>query len=587
MSKGQATTARVRLRHMGALLRAHRRLLAAAVAAGILNQLLIIVAAGVGAYLVGLVATGADRDQLWPWFWLLVALIVPRAALPWLESLLAHAMAFRALADVRDRVQDTFARVAPAGLDKARSGSLATTAVADVEALELFFAHTLSPLVVALTVPFTTLAVLGVFHPLLPLVLVPVLLAVATVPVWLARRAREQGETVKDAAAEVAAEVVDAVQGQRELAVFAAGERHRGRVARAAARLVGAQRAHAGRAGVEKAAVDTLVTAGMLAVLVASAWLTATARMPAAAFPVAVVLAAFSFAPVSTVAEVAKELNLAAAASTRIIRLLATPDPVPDHGAADAAMPAASDVAFHDVSFGYQPGGRPAIRDVTFDIPAGTSVALVGHSGAGKSTTAHVLLRFREPQAGRISIGGVDLRDLPVDQVRELVALVPQDPYLFHGSVRDNLLLARPDATDADLVAASRAAGAHEFVTALPDGYDTTVGERGARLSGGQRQRVALARALLTDAPVLVLDEPVSNLDAETERVLAEAMTGIIRGRTTLIIAHRLSTIRTADRIVVLHDGRVVQQGRHEDLVAGGGHYAELVAAQLTPTRPG
>ena len=233
------------------------------------------------------------------------------------------------------------------------------------------------------------------------------------------------------------------------------------------------------------------------------------------------------------------------------------------------------------MSFRYRPSEPPdALGSVSFGVAPGETVALVGHSGAGKSTSAHLLLRFWDVTGGSVSIGGHDVREMPQHVWRELVTFVPQDTYLFHTSVAENIRLGRPDATDDEVRTAARQALADEFITALPDGYDTLVGERGAKLSGGQRQRIALARAVIKDSPILVMDEPVSNLDAESERELAVAMAQARKGRTVLVIAHRLSTIKTADRLVVLDRGRVAEVGRHDDLVAAGGTYARLVSSQ-------
>jgi ATP-binding cassette, subfamily B, bacterial len=212
---------------------------------------------------------------------------------------------------------------------------------------------------------------------------------------------------------------------------------------------------------------------------------------------------------------------------------------------------------------------------------AGETVALVGRSGAGKTTAAHLLLRFWDPQAGRITIGGHDLRDFTLDDLRRQVALVAQDTYLFNATLRENLALGRPDATAEEVLAAARAANVDEFAQALPEGYETTVGERGLQLSGGQRQRIAIARALLKDAPVLVLDEATSHLDAVNEAEVREALDRLMRGRTTLVIAHRLSTIRNADAIIVLDGGRIAESGSHAELLALDGLYSHLIGSQL------
>jgi ATP-binding cassette subfamily B protein len=220
------------------------------------------------------------------------------------------------------------------------------------------------------------------------------------------------------------------------------------------------------------------------------------------------------------------------------------------------------------------------LRDLSLHVRPGETVALVGPSGAGKSTCVNLLLRFWDPHKGTIRLGDIDLRDFPLDDLRQRIAIVQQDNYLFNTSIRENVRIGKPDATDDEIEVAARAANIHGFIVGLPDGYDTVIGERGAKLSGGQRQRLALARAFLKNAPILVLDEATSNLDSENERLIKAAVARLMTGRTTLIIAHRLSTILSADRVVMIDHGQVVASGRHADLVAVDGPYTQLIAAQ-------
>ena len=238
-------------------------------------------------------------------------------------------------------------------------------------------------------------------------------------------------------------------------------------------------------------------------------------------------------------------------------------------------------VTLEDVSFRYAPELPEALSDVSFAITPGEVVALVGPSGAGKTTIASLIPRFWDVTRGRITLDGVDIRQLTFADLRGSIGLVPQEPALFSGTVRENIAYARPGASDADVNAAAAAAHAIEFIDRLPQGMDTRVGERGVKLSGGQRQRIALARVFLKDPVVVVLDEATSSLDNESERLVEEAMEELLRGRTTLIIAHRLRTVRRADRVLVLEHGRIVEEGTHDKLASGSGVYGKLYRAEL------
>lgn len=287
---------------------------------------------------------------------------------------------------------------------------------------------------------------------------------------------------------------------------------------------------------------------------------------------------------VGALSEIWGELQRAAGATERLVELLGAEDSVtdkPDAEAIEGRIEGA--VGFEDVVFHYP--SRPdqaALNDVNFTIRPGETVALVGPSGAGKTTLIQLLLRFYDPESGRVTIDGRDLRDLSRADFRKYIALVPQDPVIFAATARDNIRFGRPGATDAEIEAAAQAAAAHDFLRALPDGYDTYVGERGIMLSGGQKQRIAIARAILRDAPILLLDEATSALDAESERAVQNAVEKLSQDRTTIVIAHRLATVKKADRILVFDDGRIVASGTHDQLVAEDGLYARLAKLQFT-----
>ena len=287
---------------------------------------------------------------------------------------------------------------------------------------------------------------------------------------------------------------------------------------------------------------------------------------------------------VGALSEIWGELQRAAGATERLVELLGTKDNVRDPAAPKTLpRPVRGEIAFDDVRFNYP--ARPSISaldGVSLHVAPGETVALVGPSGAGKTTILQLLMRFYDPQSGVVRLDGVDLRDMARDDFRRSLAMVPQDPVIFAASARENIRFGRPEASDAEVAAAAIAASAHGFLAALPEGYDTWLGERGVMLSGGQKQRVAIARAILRDAAVLLLDEATSALDAESERDVQAAVEALSKGRTTLVVAHRLATVKRADRIFVFDQGRIVATGTHVALVAEGGLYARLARLQFT-----
>jgi ATP-binding cassette subfamily C protein CydCD len=319
---------------------------------------------------------------------------------------------------------------------------------------------------------------------------------------------------------------------------------------------------------------------GGLAVVIAGAGLVDAGALESGLLPMLTLLAMAAFLPISEIAHIGRQLADTLGSTRRLYAVDNEPVPVTDGTGVDQATNGTA-IELDEVIFKYEAGNRHALHGARFQAPAGKTVALVGPSGAGKTTIAHLLMRFWDPGEGTIRLGGRDLRDFTLDDLRRRIALVAQDTYLFNDTLGANILIAKPNATESELAAALERAALGDFIEGLPDGLETPVGERGMRLSGGQRQRVAIARAFLKDAPVLILDEATSHLDAVNEQAVRGALEELMAERTTVVIAHRLSTVRNADMIVALNEGQVVETGTHAELLARGGLYAQLIAHQL------
>ncbi|MDG1480174.1 MAG: ABC transporter ATP-binding protein [Myxococcota bacterium] len=319
------------------------------------------------------------------------------------------------------------------------------------------------------------------------------------------------------------------------------------------------------------------IVIGFTATMVYGGWLAIHGEIAAGAYTVLVFLTQRLLWPLTRLGETFDLYQRAMASTTRVLDLLDTPVQITD--GETVLTEVKGDVCFQDISFAY-PERPPLLADFSLTIPAGRTVAIVGSTGSGKSTLLRLLLRFFDVDSGQVTLDGHDVRDLTLASLRQSVGVVSQHVFLFPGTVRDNIVYGRTDATDDAVFAAAKLAEAHDFISALPQGYDTVIGEQGQKLSGGQRQRLSIARAVLTDAPILALDEATSAVDNDTEAAIQRSMRKLAEGRTTIVIAHRLSTIRHADEIVVMEGGVVVERGRHEELADAGGRYARLWAVQ-------
>jgi ATP-binding cassette, subfamily B, bacterial len=490
----------------------------------------------------------------------------------------------RVVADIRKAVFDSTIGMSPAFFERLLTGEVLSRITTDTTLVLSVIGSSVSVALRNVLLLAGGLAMLLITSPkltgmvllIVPLVIVPIAV--------LGRRLRALSRENQDWIASSSGAASEALLAAQTVQAFTHEAASRAEFGEVTEKSFVAARKRIGVRAVMTAIVIFLVFAGIVGVLWIGARDVRAGVMSVGELVQFVIYSIIVAGGVGALTEVWGELQRAAGATERLVELLTADDAVQDP-ARPVPLPTGGrgEIVLEDVQFSYpaRPGVQ-ALDGVSLTIAPGETVALVGPSGAGKTTVIQLLLRFYDPQSGALRIDGVDLRDMARADFRKRIALVPQDPVIFAATARENIRFGRPEASDAEVEAAAQAAAAHDFLSRLPEGYDTYVGERGVMLSGGQKQRIAIARAILRDAPILLLDEATSALDAESERAVQDAVERLSAGRTTLVVAHRLATVKKADRIVVFDGGQIVAQGRHDALVAEGGLYARLARLQFT-----
>lgn len=563
------------LRRLLSLLTPYRRWISLSVLLGFLT-----VASSVGllATSAWIISRAAERPSIAA---LSVAVVgvrffgITRGVFRYLERLVSHETTFHILAGLRVWFYQRIAPLAPSRLMQFRSGDLLSRAIGNIETLQEFYVRAVAPPLVALLIALLMAVFFSAFDVILAVTVIGFMLAASAGVAWLAGRlTRESGAAAVAARSALNANVVDMAQGMADVVAFNGEARQAAKIQADSDALSAAQH-HIGRVGaLQTALTSLLINLCALAVLVLAA-----PRTEGILLATLVLAAIASFEAIAPLPMAAAQLGTHLNAAQSLYAVVDA-DPVVSDPPQPQPMPSDCTLHVEALRFRYAESEPYALDGISFSLPEGRAFAIVGASGGGKTTLVNLLLRFWEYQEGQIRLGGVDIRQLAAADVRQRIGVVTQQTYLFNTSIRENLLIAKRDATEAQIIAATQRAQLHEFIMRLPQGYETRVGEFGVNLSGGERQRLAIARALLKDAPLLVLDEPTANLDAQTERSVLEAIHVLMAGRTTLMIMHRLVGLDQVDQILVLQGGKIIERGTQAELLARRGVYQHLYSAQ-------
>lgn len=511
---------------------------------------------------------------------LVLIVYVTKAGLQFLQSYMSHVAGWSVVADSRKFIYEHVQRLSLRFYEDKQTGQIMSRVVNDTDLFETLISHAVPDIIVnILTFVGVSTVLLTINWKLTLLSMIPIPLVLLSLKVY-SRYVRPAFVNRQKDLGKLNAVLNDCFSGIREIKAFTREDDELARVGSGIDSYRDSQMSALRLMAIFAPFIEFTSSLGTLIVIYFGGRMAFTGKLPIADLVAFYLYLDLFYQPVKRISNAWEQIQNAMAGADRVADLLSEEPEVQDSSHAVCLKERSQGhIAFRNVGFEYI-AGEPVLEGIDLDIPAQSVVALVGPTGVGKSTLVSLIPRFYEVSQGRIELDGRDIKSLTLDSLRKQISIVLQDVFLFHGTVRENILFGRPDATEDEMIAAAKVANAHEFILNLPDGYDTLIGERGVKLSGGQKQRLSIARAVLKDAPILILDEATSSVDTETELLIQEALERLMAGKTTIIIAHRLSTVRNADQIVVLEGRRVVEKGTHEELLKMDGLYRRLYSVQ-------
>lgn len=510
---------------------------------------------------------------------ILLVVYVLRSAGQYFNFHVSHMVAFDLAHDLQIAIYNQLQKFSPAYFAERQSGEIVSRVVKDTEDIEPVVADVVYDFVVSALLAVGIIVILLTLSPMLTLLtFLPMPFAIAAT-LWLTRPIMRAFDKVGEQSGEISALVQDNVSGIKEIQIFNREAHELARV-RALSRRYTHQQIYARKlSALLFPIIEGAMGLSIVLVVLFGGFAALHGEVLVEDLIVFILYISVFYQPLWMLVSVSEAFQTGIASVRRIGEVLAMQPEVADPPNGVEVGRVRGEIALEGVDFAYRPG-LPVLNDITLRIPPGETLALVGPTGAGKSTIIHLVARFYDPQQGRVLIDGMDARDIRLGALRRNISVVLQDVFLFYGTVRENIRFGKPDANDDEVIAAAQIASSHDFIMALPEGYDTIIGERGIKLSGGQKQRLSIARAVLKDAPILILDEATSAVDSETEALIQQAMERLRQGRTCIVIAHRLSTVRSANQIAVLEGGRVVELGKYQEIINQAGLFARLVDLQ-------